>query len=165
MKLPAAIMRSFLSTLVVVPAAATTIPRMGAVAAGAILFAVLLALVAALTIQAVRRRGGDPAIYVLGEAVDYVFERLEPDTRNRLGRGMVRRILEWQIEYQQVVAPRDAGARPIVGSGEAMDYVLAVAEASGNPVDPVDVAEVMAVEVDYLLDIGAVGTPVEGDLP
>ena len=31
-------------------------------------------------------------------------------------------------------------------------------------IDPLDVAEVMAAEVEYLLAIGAIGAPVEGDV-
>lgn len=135
---------------------------MGAVAAGAILVAVLLLIVAGFLVQASRRGGGrSGAVYLLDEAASFVHARLSPGAAERLTPLRVRQILEWQIQYQQVVAPRSRGEHPVVGSGEAMEHVLAMGGAIGVVLEPLDVAEVMAAEVDYLLSIGAVGTPVE----
>ncbi len=78
----------------------------------------------------------------------------------RLDRGRVRRMLEWQIEYQQVIAPR-RGQRSVVGSGDAIEHILERGAEHGLDFDPVDVAEVIAADVEYLLSIGAVGSPVD----
>lgn len=134
---------------------------MGAVAAGAILVALLLLVVAGFVLQGSRRGAAqNAAVYLLDDAAVFVHERLSPDAAGRLGVPAVRRILEWQIHWQQVEAPRHGLPRPVVGSGEAMEYVLARSADIGSPLEPLDVAEVMAAEVDYLLSIGAIGTPV-----
>jgi hypothetical protein len=138
---------------------------MGPVGFGALLAAVLLVLIAALVIQgAVRRRGGDTVAYLVDAAADFVHGHLSSAAASRVDRTAVKQVLEWQIHYQQVVAPRQGEPRPVVGSGEAMDYVLDRAEAARLDIDPVDVAEIMAAEVEYLLTIGAVGPPVTGGI-
>ena len=54
--------------------------------------------------------------------------------------------------------------RAVVGSGEAIEWIMERShEELGAAYDPVDIAEVMAREADYLLHIGAVGRVVEGD--
>jgi hypothetical protein len=136
---------------------------MGAVAAGAILFAVLLVVVAALIWQEARRSSAMEAVYWMPEAVRYVSDRLSPAARERLGSHGVRLVLEWGVHYHQVVAPRDEGRRPILGSGDALDYILARGEENGLAYDPFDIAEVLAAETEYLVEIGAVGGPVEGE--
>ena len=137
---------------------------MGPVASGAILAAVLLVLVAALILQGGRRGApGEAASYHLDDAAAFVHDRIAVDTAGRLGVGLVRRVLEWQIHYQQVVVPREGSPRPVIGSGEAMEYVLQRAAEDDVEIDPVDVAEVMAADVEYLLSIGAVGAPVQDD--
>lgn len=107
--------------------------------------------------------GGDSAVYFLEDAAHFVHGALSEDAARRLDRDLVKRLLEWQIEYQQVEAPRTHGHTAVVGSGEALEYVLEKAAAAGYSVEPLAVAEVMAAEIDYLLAIGAVGRPVEED--
>ena len=58
---------------------------------------------------------------------------------------------------------RSDGPPPVLGSSEAIEYVMAQAEAAGAAYDPLDIAEVMAAESEYLLAIGAVGDRVEED--
>jgi hypothetical protein len=106
----------------------------------------------------------DPVEYLVKDAADFVHEHLEEATRERVTAATVLLVLEWQMHYQQVVAPRGS-TRPVVGSGEALEYVLERASEAGRNVDPVDVAEIMAAEVEYLLSIGAIGTPVEEEGP
>ena len=72
-------------------------------------------------------------------------------------------MLEWGLHYNQVVAPRDSGRPAVVGSGEGIEYVMEAASRAGLALDPIVIAEVMAIETEYLLEIGAVGTPVNGD--
>jgi len=135
---------------------------MSALAGGLLLAAVLVAIVAAFLWQGGRRfRGSGAVIYAIEEASRFVYGRLDPATRNRVTRGQVRRVLEWQIEYQQVVAPR-AGLYPVIGGGEAMEHILERAAERGDTIDPVDVAEIIAADVEYLMSIHAVGAPAEG---
>jgi hypothetical protein len=137
---------------------------MGAVAAGAILFAVLLVVVAALIWQEARRSSvTETAVYWMPEAVRYVGDRLSPGAMERLGSHGVRLVLEWGVHYHQVVAPRDEGRRPVLGSGDALDYILARGAENGLAYDPFDIAEVLAAETEYLVEIGAVGGPVEDE--
>jgi hypothetical protein len=132
---------------------------MGAVVGGLLLAGVLVIMVLAFTWQSWHRRRGDAdALYVLDEAAAFAHARLSPEARARLSRSWVQHILEWQIEYQQVIAPRD-GRPTVLGGGDAMEHVLERAAEQGVALEPLDVAEVMAADVEYLLAIGAVGAP------
>ena len=135
---------------------------MNAVVGGALLAAVLVGIVAAFTWQGGRRvRGSEAVIYAIEDATRFVHARLDLATAARVTRSQVRRVLEWQLEYQQVVAPR-AGLHPVIGSGDAMEHVLQRAAERGDSVDPVDVAEIIAADVEYLMSIHAVGAPADG---
>lgn len=137
---------------------------MSPVLAVVLLGTLFMVILAALAWQGLSgRAGGDSAVYFLEDAAHFVHGALSEGAASRLDRDQVKRLLEWQIEYQQVEAPRTHGHTAVIGSGEALEYVLEKAEAAGYGVEPLDVAEVMAAEVDYLLAIGAVGKPVEED--
>jgi hypothetical protein len=135
---------------------------MGAVALGALLVAVFLVIAAAMVWQDSRRRpSSEPVTYLIEDAAGFVHDRLPADTAGRLGRDDVRRILEWGLYHTQVVGPRSGGAPPVLGSGEALTYVMERAEAAGYDYDPLDVGAVMAAESLYLASIGAIGERVE----
>jgi len=135
---------------------------MGAVAIGALLIAVLLAIVSLMVLQAARRNPVDePAFYVVGDAARFVHDRLSDRSRATLVLDEVWTILEWQLTVHQVEAPRDGGERPIVGSGDSLEYLMKRAEEAGHPYDVLDLAEVIAADTEYLLSIGAIGEPVE----
>ena len=136
---------------------------MGAVAVGALLAALLLAIVAALVWQESRRIPmSEPAVYLIDEAAAFVHARLVEDTAARLDRNDVFQILEWSIFWNQVVVRKAEHRRAVVGSGEAIEWIMERSEAElGEAYDPVDIAEVMAREADYLVHIGAVGTEVD----
>lgn len=135
---------------------------MGAVAVGAGLVAALALVVAGFVWQAVRRSPvTDHAEYVVEEAVPFVYERLSDRALRALDPDLVRRILDWNLQFTQVVGPRQLGRPPVVGSGDGIEYVMAVGGAAGFDLDPLDIAEVMAVETEYLLEIGAIGSAVE----
>jgi len=137
---------------------------MGAVASGAILVAVLALIVAGFVWQSVRRSPlTEPAEYLLGEAVPFVWERLSDGAMDRLDPELVGRILEWNLHFTQVIGPRDLGHPPVIGGGDGIEYVMDRGSAAGFDIEPVDIAEIMAVETDYLLEIGAIGAPVEVD--
>lgn len=140
---------------------------MGAVAVGALLFAVMLVVVAALLWQEARTGSDGETVYVLDDAVDHVMERLGADAATRLGRAGVGRILEWSIDEhvgRAAAAAADGGPPPVVGSGETIEAVMERSRRElDEPYDPVDIAEVIVAEGDYLAAIGAIGAPVGGD--
>lgn len=134
---------------------------MGAVAAGAIAFAVLLVIVAAMVWQGTRRSRGEAAVlYLMDEAADFVLAALAPEVAARVGEDGVRRMLEWSTHYGQVVVARSGGP-PVLGGPAALDYVVEESAASGHPHQRHDVAAVLEAEAAYLVAIGAIGDPVE----
>ncbi len=137
---------------------------MGAVAFGAVLVALLFIILAAFVWQGARRSViTDQAEYLIHEAADFVHDRLSDRALANLGPEDVRRVIEWNLHYTQVIGPRQLGHPPVIGSGEGIEYVMDRARAAGLTVESLDIAEIMAIETDYLLEIGAVGAPVEED--
>ena len=134
---------------------------MGVLVGGAMLAALLIVIVAVFAWQGVRSPQDDPAFYVIDDAAVFVHGRIAPPTAARVPLPLVRRVLEWQVEYQQVVAPR-AGRHPVVGSGDAIEHVLSRAAERGDVIDPIDVAEIMAADVEDLVAIHAGGAPADG---
>ena len=135
---------------------------MGAVASGAVLLALFLIIVAGLVWQGSRRSVvTDRAEYVVPEAAEFVYERLSDRALGGLDPEMVRDVLEWNLHYTQVIAPRESDRPPVIGGGDGIEYVMEKAAAAGVAVEPLDIAEIMAIETDYLLSIGAIGSPVE----
>jgi hypothetical protein len=135
---------------------------MGAVGAGALLLAVFLLVVAVFVWQGARRSPAtDYAEYVIPEAAEFVFDRLSDRALGYLALEDVRNILEWNLQYTQVLSPRATDEERVIGTGDGLEYVLEQAAARGETLEPFDVAEVMAIETEYLLSIGAIGLPVE----
>ncbi len=133
----------------------------------AFLVAVLLLVVGALVWQEARRRPGrsEPA-YVVDEAVEFIVARLDAETQGRLRGGGVRRIIEWEVYLLQGLAQRQRW-RPVEtfagGTDASVDYIVGrIATVHGTTYDRRDVAEVLQLEAQYLVSIGAVGDPVDG---
>lgn len=142
----------------------------GAIALGALLFALFLLIVGLMVWQEAKRRPGTPErAYVISDAVRFVIGRLDDQTRARLGRSGVQRIIEWEVHYLQGLAQksrRDPVETVAGGSDSSIDYVvIQIAEVNGVTYDRSDVAEVLRLEADYLMSIGAVGEAVEPDQP
>ena len=133
---------------------------MGAVAAGAVLVALLLIIVAALVWQETRSATEDgPVEYLIDEAARFVYDRLSDRALSNLDLDDVTLVLELGVRYNQT-APGN-GSRPVVGSGDAIEYVMERAAATGRIIEPLDIAEVIAAETEYLVSIGAIGDAVE----
>jgi hypothetical protein len=131
---------------------------MGAVAVGALLFAVLLVVGAALLWQEARSNG-EP-VYLLDDASRFAADRLSEDAAARLGIEDVERILLLGFEHRSI------HAEAVLGSGDAIEFVMERSKAErGDAYDPVDIAEVIAAESEYLAAIGAIGDRVEEDQP
>ncbi len=95
------------------------------------------------------------------EAAAYVYDRLSDRALRSLGPEDILHILEWNLQFTQVEAPRTLGHPAVIGGGDGIEYVMHRAAAAGDSIDPLDIAEIMAIETDYLVSIGAVGAPVE----
>lgn len=136
---------------------------MGAVAFGAILFAVFLAVIALMVWQEARRAPeGGSAVYVLDNAAAFIVERLPAE--RALSVGDIRSILEWGLLHKQTVASRRDDAPPVIGGEDSVIYISEHAtDSDGRRYDAGDIAAVLACETEYLVAIGAVGPPVEGE--
>ena len=142
--------------------AACTMAAMGAVAAGAILVALLLAITAAMIWQeAGSRRRSEETLYLMDEAIAFVHGGLPPANAVRIGRDEVRLILEWSMYHSQVVAARRSDGSPVIGGPDAAGFVLEQAGLHGRALELKDVEMVLELEAAYLVSIGAIGGPVE----
>ncbi|HJR93265.1 MAG TPA: hypothetical protein VJ938_12550 [Acidimicrobiia bacterium] len=132
----------------------------------ALLTAILLGVVGALVWQEGRRRPGSQEVaYVIDEAVRFVSARLPVEVRKRLRGGGVKRIIEWEVFYLQGLAQKHR-RNPVEtvagGSDASVDYIVdRIAVVNGATYDRGDVAEVLRLEAEYLMSIGAVGEPVD----
>ncbi|HEX9763382.1 MAG TPA: hypothetical protein VGA97_09815 [Acidimicrobiia bacterium] len=129
-----------------------------------LLVGVFLVVVALVVWQEAKRRPSyDPLEYVVEDAVKLVTAGL--GEASVLGRGDVRRILEWEVFYLQGLAQEDRHnpVETVAGGHQAsIEYIAAQIEAKhGVAYSQDDIAEVLRLEADYLMAIGAVGGQVE----
>ena len=123
----------------------------------------LLALVAVLVVFAVglflqERRPREVAIvYSVEDSIDFVWERLGEEAKAQIGRGDVRRILEWEMHYLQRPNHREGAA--VVGGIEAAAYAQERAIEQGYGYEPEVIFEVLDLQAAYLAELGAVGDP------
>ena len=135
----------------------------------ALLTAVFLAVVGALVWQQAKRRPGRPEVaYVVDEAVRFIAARLADDVKRRLRGGGIKRIIEWEVFYLQGLAQKSR-RNPVEtvagGSDASIDYIVdRIAVVNGATYDRSDVAEVLGLEAEYLMSIGAVGEAVNLEL-
>lgn len=131
-----------------------------------LLTALFLAIVGVLVWQEAKRRPGPPEMaYVIEEAVRFISARLPDDSKARLRGGGVQRIIEWEVFYLQGLAQKSR-RNPVEtvagGSEAAVDWIVdRIAVVNGATYDRVDVVEVLRIEADYLMSIGAVGEAVD----
>lgn len=124
----------------------------------------LLVIVALMVWQEARRRPSyEPLEYVLDDAVKHVQERLSPGSA--LTRSDVRRILEWEVFYLQGLAQEDRKnpVETVAGGHQASVEFIAseIEQRHGVSYSQEDIEEVLRLEADYLMAIGAVGEPVD----
>jgi len=135
-----------------------------ALALGGLLVAVFLMVVAMIVWQESKRRlSYEPLEYVIEDAVKHVVAGLGEDTR--LTVPDVRRILEWEVFYLQGLAQDDRKnpVETVAGGHQAsVDYIADQIETKhGVAYARGDIEEVLRLEADYLMAIGAVGEPVD----
>ncbi len=106
------------------------------------------------------RRSNEVAIvYGIEEALDFIWAGLGDDTKEFVRRRDVRRILEWEMQYLQRPDQRDGEA--VVGGLDAAAYAQEKSYAQGYAYEPEVIFEVLDLQAEYLLALGAVGDPVD----
>ncbi len=133
-----------------------------------LLAGVLLVIAAMVVYQEAKRRPSyDPLEYVIDDAVKHISERLKAEGKTDLSGSDILRIIEWEIFYLQGLAQEDRKnpVATVAGGHEAsVGYIVEeIREKHGVTHSPEDVADVLRYEADYLVQIGAVGEPVDSD--
>ena len=138
-------------------------PSGAAAALGALLFFLILAALAAAALMEARSRraAASHPVYVINDAVAFVWGAPDPAAAERVGRAGVRRIIEWSTHYLQGLAVPARQRRGLLvvagGEGNAVEYIHRELSRSGREYSRSDIAAVLAGEAGYLADIGALG--------
>ena len=129
----------------------------------ALLVGVLLVIVALMVWQEAKRRPSyEPLEYVVNDAVKHIAERLPENSGLR--NSDIRRIIEWEVFYLQGLAQEDR-KNPVdtVAGGHdlSVGYIAdQIQEKHSVSYSHDQIEDVLRLEADYLLAIGAVGDPV-----
>ena len=103
------------------------------------------------------------AIYGVEDAIAFIEPRLSEEAGAVLRSRDIRRILEWEMKYLQNPRVRPETDEPTVVAGiNAARYVQERSLESGAPYDGPIILEVLQLQAEYLLAIGAIGETVEG---
>lgn len=130
----------------------------------ALLVGVFLLIIALAVWQEAKRRPSyEPLEYVVEDAVKHAHAGLPKEST--LTRADVRRILEWEVYYLQGLA-QDRRSDPVEtvagGHDASVEYIAGQIQAKhGVSYSRGDIEEVLRLEADYLMAIGAVGERVE----
>lgn len=129
----------------------------------ALLVGVLLVIIALMVWQEAKRRPSyEPLEYIVNDAVKHISERLPEDAE--VNRADIRRILEWEVFYLQGLAQDDRKnpVETVAGGHEAsIEYIAnQIHTKHGVSYPQSDIEEVLRLEADYLMAIGAIGDPV-----
>ena len=106
-----------------------------------------------------------PAVFDLGEAVEFIADRLPAEVQARISHDDVRWVLlaDADLIESHTLEPTDDpdGADAlVVDEVDAVARILAAADASGRELDDADIVAVLTCRSDYLEAIGAVGPEV-----
>lgn len=129
----------------------------------ALLVGLLLVIVALMVWQEAKRRPSyEPLEYVVNDAVKHIAERLPEDSGLRT--SDIRRIIEWEVFYLQGLA-QDDRKNPVetVAGGHdlSVDYIAdQIQQKHSVSYSHAQIEQVLRLEADYLVAIGAVGEPV-----
>ena len=136
----------------------------GVVAFVAFLLGLLFVVIALVVWQEAKRRPShEPLEYVIEDAVTHVVKRLPEGSA--LNRAAVRRILEWEVYYLQGLAQEDRKnpVETVAGGHQAsIEYIAdQIRDKQNVSYSHAQIEDVLDLEADYLLAIGAIGEPVE----
>ena len=136
---------------------------MTSVIVAVVFLALLLSVGIGLLWQEHRRIPERAVIYGEEDSIEFIMPRLSDDAGVQLKQTDVRRILEWSVRYLQDPDLRTGlEAPPVAGGAEAAEYVQARALDQGYSYDGAMIMEVLDLQTKYLVAIGAVGDPVDG---
>lgn len=132
----------------------------------AVLVGALLVIGAMMIWQEARRRPSyEPLEYVVNDAIKHIAARLPEDMD--LSNTDIRRMLEWEVYYLQGLAQDDRKnpVETVAGGHELSVEYIADQIRTNHDVSysQEEIAEVLRLEADYLVAIGAVGEPVGED--
>lgn len=130
----------------------------------ALLVGVFLVIVALIVWQEAKRRPSyEPLEYVVEDAVKHVDAGMPEGST--LTKADIRRVLEYEVFYLQGLAQEDRKnpVDTVAGGHEAsIEYIATEIEAKHGVAYPQrDIQEMLRLEADYLMAIGAVGEAVD----
>lgn len=129
-----------------------------------VFLALLLSVGIGLLWQEHRRIPDRAVIYGEEDSIEFIMPRLSDEVRAQLKQTDVRRILEWSVRYLQDPDLRTGReAPPVAGGAEAAEYVQVRALEQGYSYDGAMIVEVLDLQTEYLVAIGAVGDRVNGE--
>lgn len=132
-----------------------------AVAFGAFLSVMFLALIGVMLRQELRRRPSQgPVEFIIGDAVNWIWRELSAEQRSRLNTDEVTAIVEWQVHgLQQSVKGQKRGDAEVI-MGPTADMVAYIRSHAGS-FEAADVEAVLEAQGGYLTAIGAVADVVD----
>ena len=114
------------------------------------------------------------AVYDIGEATDWVAERIPDELGSRLSHEDVMAVLFWNLSYMRAKGfatmgtvdehsmAAAVGGRDVVASEEdVVDALMVEAEDSERDIEPVDIVTILELNGGYLEAIGAFGLRAE----
>ncbi len=125
------------------------------------LFALLIVIGLAFYWQGSIQLPGAGVAYGVEDSIKYITQRLEPETRAVVGEKSVRRILEWEMKFVQDQLDSDPEQVVVIGGESATRYVLDQLIGQGFEYEPGIVNEVLGLQAEYMVSIGAVAEPVD----
>ena len=132
---------------------------------------VVIALVAVGGVVADLEGDVTPAVLELEDAVIWIGDHLPDETTARLSYGDVRQVLLWHLdyfddaglasEYGQELGVYEEGEEPVVAEeDESVQYVVEKTVTEDSDIEALDVLLVLDLQMQYLKQIGAIGTEV-----
>lgn len=106
---------------------------------------------------------GAGVAYGVEDSIKYITQRLQPETQAVIGQKSVRRILEWEMKFVQDQLDSDPDQIVVIGGEAATQYVLDQLVGQGFDYEPSIVTEVLALQAEYMMSIGAVAEPVDDE--
>lgn len=124
------------------------------------LLALLIAVGVAFYWQGSIRIPGGAVAYGVEESIKYITPRLSAETGTVIGQKSVRRILEWEMKFVQSQLDSDPAQIVVLGGDTARSYVLEQTAKEGFEYEPAIVDEVLLLQAEYMVSIGAIAEPV-----
>lgn len=125
------------------------------------LLALLIAIAFAFYWQGSIKLPGAAVAYGVEDSIKYITPRLSPATGTVIGHKSVRRILEWEMKFVQQQLDSDPNQVVVLGGDRALSYILEQTEEQGFQYEPEIVVEVLRLQAEYMVSIGAVADPVD----